>query len=385
MNIIKINHLEKDIIKKIYVFKGLLDVSNDYITNDNQKIFSDNELQNISENNIPVELINEMIHYDDTISTIKKKIIKYTELRVSTFELYLFGIKKMYINPSILYNQLTQVDTEKLTKDRLCEYLLNIVPGDCENNNNNKECSLLNTNKENYSFEDLINLDDINWDVINNITIPIGQKLTQKKQYHYVVNPYNCVFMNDILKNKSTEMLTTQNNNLLFEYNELCNNNIFISLADEVLEFSKELNDVSEVDFLKLYFPQLYTQKQVKSNEMLKDKKIQLYDDTLEEIGENFDNYNNRIDLLYNMYYKKLTDLPYENNTPGILKLEFTIHPTYSIKFPLEILFKLINSNKTIPMIKYNPGKNRENIYRLFTNNQYATNGKKYPLSIHQK
>ena len=57
MNIIKINHLEKDIIKKIYVFKGLLDVSNDYITNDNQKIFSDNELQNISENNIPVELI----------------------------------------------------------------------------------------------------------------------------------------------------------------------------------------------------------------------------------------------------------------------------------------------------------------------------------------
>ena len=90
---------------------------------------------------------------------------------------------------------------------------------------------------------------------------------------------------------------------------------------------------------------------------MLKDKKIQLYDDTNSQLNENFDDYNKRIDLLYNMYYKKTIDLPYENNTPGILKLEFTIHPTYSMKFPLEVLFKLINSDKTIPMIKYNPGK----------------------------
>ena len=36
-------------------------------------------------------------------------------------------------------------------------------------------------------------------------------------------------------------MLTTQNNNLLFEYSQLCNNNIFISLAEEVLEYSKEV------------------------------------------------------------------------------------------------------------------------------------------------
>ena len=378
MNIIKINHLEKDIIKKIYVFKGLFDVSDDYLIN-GDRIFSENEMENIISKNITVELINELIHYDDTVSTIKKKIIKHTQMRVSTFELYLFGVKQMMLNASTLYNQLTQMDTIPLTRERLCEFMLNIVPGDCEDSANTQSCSFADGEKEIFTFEDFINIDDFNWDLITNLTIPIGQKLSQKKLYHYTVNPYNILFMNNTLKSKSSEMLTTQNNNLLFEYSELCNNNIFITLANEVLEYSNELEDISQVDFLKLYFPQLYMQKQVSSLEILNDKKIQLYDETISQINEKFDDYNKRIDLLYNMYYKKTEDIPYENNTPGVLKLEFTIHPTYSIKFPLEVLFKLINSDKTIPMIKYNPGKSRENIYRLFTNNQYATNGKNIP------
>jgi hypothetical protein len=379
MNIIKINHLEKDIIKKIYVFKGLFDVTDDYLVN-GDRIFSENEMENIISKNIPIELVNELIHYDDTISTIKKKIIKYTQMRISTFELYLFGVKQMILNASTLYNQLTQMDTIPLTRERLCEFMLNIVPGDCEDSANTQTCSFADSEKEIFNFEDFINIDDFNWDIITNITIPIGQKLSQKKLYHYTVNPYNILFMNSTLKRKSSEMLTTQNNNLLFEYSELCNNNIFIALANEVLEYSKEIDNISEEDFLKLYFPQLSIQKQVTSLELLNDKKIQLYDETSSQLNETFDDYNKRIDLLYNMYYKKTSDIPYENNTPGVLKLEFTIHPTYSIKFPLEILFKLINSNKTIPMIKYNPGKSRENIYRLFTNYQYATNGKNIPF-----
>jgi len=39
-------------------------------------------MENITNKNIPVEFISELIHYDDTISTIKKKIIqcKYANL-----------------------------------------------------------------------------------------------------------------------------------------------------------------------------------------------------------------------------------------------------------------------------------------------------------------
>ena len=171
-------------------------------------------------------------------------------------------------------------------------------------------------------------------------------------------------------------MLTTQNNNLLFEY-ATCNNNIFISLAEEVWNIQEKLKILVK-NILKLIFLNFYA-KQISSLEMLRNQKIQLYDETQGQINTNFDEYNERIDLFYNMFYKKLSDLPYENQTPGLLKIEFTIHPTYNIKFPLEILFKLINSNTEIPLIKYNPGRTRENIYRLFTDNQIATNGKNIP------
>ena len=178
MNIIKINHLEKNNIKKIYVFKGLFDVTDDYIIN-GDRIFSEKEMENIASKNILVELIDELIHYDDTISTIKKKIIKHTQMRVSTYELYLFGIKEIVLNPSVLYNQLTQMDSIQLTRDRICEFMLNIVPGDCENSD--KTCSLNDNDNQTFSFDEFINIDDFNWESITNLTIPIGQKLSQKK------------------------------------------------------------------------------------------------------------------------------------------------------------------------------------------------------------
>ena len=74
--------------------------------------------------------------------------------------------------------------------------------------------------------------------------------------------------------------------------------------------------------------------------------------------------------------------LDYLYNTPGITAISLVIHPIYEIKFPLEILFKLIHSTREIfPLIKFNPGSiERENIYRLFTANNIATNGKKIPF-----
>lgn len=56
------------------------------------------------------------------------------------------------------------------------------------------------------------------------------------------------------------------------------------------------------------------------------------------------------------------------------------MHPLTSIKLPLEILFKIINSSDDMPLIKYNPGNRMENIYRLYTGENYATNGSKIPV-----
>ena len=63
----------------------------------------------------------------------------------------------------------------------------------------------------------------------------------------------------------------------------------------------------------------------------------------------------------------------------GIKLINFVIHPTISFNLPLDIVFKLIHASKTVPFIKFNPGKRREQIFRLYTD-RVATNGKKIPI-----
>ena len=45
---------------------------------------------------------------------------------------------------------------------------------------------------------------------------------------------------------------------------------------------------------------------------------------------------------------------------------------------PLDIIFKLIHATKKIPLIKFNPSKKQEKIYRLYCD-RVAKNGRKIP------
>jgi hypothetical protein len=380
MSIIKVNHLEGTEIKKIYVFKGNHTINDGWKNENGISIFSEKESIKIATNSIPVELIDSYLHEDDTVSTVKKKIIQHTNLRISLKELYMFGVHVKKINPSVLYNQLTQVETLELTQERLCQYLLNLLPAGCDDVEESNKCtSFMDEDKDVYDFEEFMALKNIEWDDPQNITVAIGQKIALRKQFPYTVNPYNCIVMDSILKNDIDGKITTQNSNLLFEYGNLCENNIFICIAEEVLEYSNSVPGLTQKNFLAVYFPNLVIKENIDNLEQLKDQKIRLYDETKSQIDKSFIKYNEKIDLLYNIFYERKTDLQYQDNTPGILKMDFTMHPKYSVKLPLEILFKLIHSDDKIPMIKYNPGRERENIYRLFTNNAIATNGKNIP------
>jgi hypothetical protein len=379
-NIIKINHIVNNTIKNIYVFAGSIDINSEspWDLKDGTIVFSPKELDNIKEQNISVTILNGFIHSDDTISTIKTKIIKYTELRISTAELYLFGITTKKLNPSVLYNQLTQNDTLKLTKERLCHLLLNIINIKCDDTNMESICSLLDDPRDILEFEDLLSIDSINWDEEINYTTPIGQKIVKKKQYPFVANPYNCSIKDPLLTREYEQMVTTQNLNLLFESGNLCNNNIYICLAEEVLEYASTVEDTNAQYMLNIYYPVLRSKHNITTTEQLLSNKIKLYDEQQQLINDSFNAYNERVDLLYDIYYNKTEDIDYEENSPGVLKLSFIIHPTQKINMPLETLFKLVHSSETLPMVKYNPGTGQENIYRFYTN-AYAKNGKKIP------
>ena len=65
--IYKVNHIEGDTIKKIYIFSGNKTINKDtYLKDNNTPIFSEMEMKIISSEQIPVEIINNVeIHGDD--------------------------------------------------------------------------------------------------------------------------------------------------------------------------------------------------------------------------------------------------------------------------------------------------------------------------------
>ena len=73
---------------------------------------------------------------------------------------------------------------------------------------------------------------------------------------------------------------------------------------------------------------------------------------------------------------RNLLIYPYIIN--GISKIQLTIYPRVSFKFPFDIVFKLLQTSENLPLIKYNPGNRKEKLYRLYSD-KIATNGNKIP------
>ncbi len=73
----KLNHIEGEEIKHIYIFTSDQSViEGEYVDSNGNPIFTADEMKNIQDNNIPVDIISStQLHGDDTIGMIKKKII----------------------------------------------------------------------------------------------------------------------------------------------------------------------------------------------------------------------------------------------------------------------------------------------------------------------
>ena len=50
-----------------------------------------------------------------------------------------------------------------------------------------------------------------------------------------------------------------------------------------------------------------------------------------------------------------------------------------NVKIPMDLIFKILNTLEGMPMVKFNPGKGRENIFRLWTKDYLSKNGLKLP------
>jgi hypothetical protein len=149
---------------------------------------------------------------------------------------------------------------------------------------------------------------------------------------------------------------------------------LYLCLAEDVLNYTNT-QGLAQESTIKIYFPYLL-EKQILTLRQLQDQKQELLVESDRLINANFEKNNEVVALYYDIYKHRGQELAYYEQ--GTRELEFILHPAVEFNLPLDIVFKLIHATRNVPLIKYNPAKKQDKLYRLYTD-KIATNGKKIP------
>ena len=385
--IIKVNLLkDENTIKTIYVFYGFNENIDTFevlfkreprnIVFHNKgtgtPIFNDIELEQIKKNNIEVKFSDQQIHYDDTIETIKLKIMNEYSNTISIDEIYLFCLKEELLNPANVYNSLTQNGRLPLTKTRFDQFILNII---YDSNKERVEFDI--PEKTTYDYDDILSLN------ITDRSFYMSKVLGQKffivsNEYLFVANPFNVVDFDKFIEDNFRTTLTTFNNYLLLNTGDIMDNNIYLCLASDVYEDSIK-KGFSEIYITKIYYPLLFINNEISSLIDLKRNTQKLLTESRELLTTGLiDNFQS-VDLFYQIYNERKSELDYKKK--GIKSINVVIKPTHQIKIPLDVIFKLIHATDHNPLIKFNAGvrPRKENVFRLFAD-KITKDGRKIPF-----
>ena len=380
-DIFKLIYLDQDNIKKLIVFLGDtyvgIDTDNSNIdelfVKDSQNslfkgLFSKDQLDMIIFQKVDVHFSKQIIYIDDTIETIKKKIITVftNELLypISFDEIYLFSKQIQNLNNSQIYDSLTQNGKITPTRDVMVQFLSNI--------NNINEESIIPV-KDVYTYNDIIDLNlTENPQLVN---LSLGQRfIIGENMYSFTINPFKVKTFDKLLRTNADNILTTTNKDLLLTSGYLFENTIYVCLAEDVLKYSVSKN-MSESVTSKVYYPFL-SGKQILDLKQLRDKKYELLEENKTIISNNFTKQVDNIKMFHEIYNTRKSELNYIEQ--GVQMVEFVLSQDFEFNIPLEVIFKLIHATKTIPLIKLNSSKKHEKIYRIYCD-KTSTNGKKIP------
>jgi hypothetical protein len=363
--IYKVKLLTNNNVNTVYVFNGTKTPENE----DDlfKKIFTDTEIEQIKTDKISVKFSQQQIHFDDSIGSIKIKILNELKKEISIDEIYLFCKKIETLNAVSIYKSLTQNTKLQLTNVRLDQFISNIVSDENGNPFQKPE------SKEVYTFNDIFEMKFDNKKYIVNKVL--GQKFfIVENEYPFVCNPYDINDYDKFFEKSARKTLTTLNSHLLLNTGDIIDNSIYLCLTEDVINFLSK-KDVSEETTMKIYYPFLYN-RNINTLEDLEKNRTKLIEGNNKFLKGNTIDVFKTVDMFYNVYNLRKTELNYVNK--GIKFVKAVISPEFDVKIPLEIIFKIVHATQENPLIKYNPSTRQENVYRLFTD-KIATDGRKIP------
>jgi hypothetical protein len=358
-----IHDIGKDTLKEKFASEPSNDLFLDKYTG--KPIFSEDEIEFIKKNNANVTFSEHQIHLDDSILSVKLKILIEMKKEVGTEEMFLYCLKNETITPVEFYKILTQNQRVLLTKKRLENAIQNFKS---ENIFSSYTINLEDNNKDNnyYSYEDVIKLDIFN-KPITTVNM-LGQKLfIIDNHYPFSYNPYDLKNYDKILFSATSNAITTMNNNLILDNGEFINNTIYLTFAEDVLSHKFEDSQINEQFLINVYFP-LLVNHQVSSSLQLNEQRKKIFKETEKLISEATKNTFHKEDMLYDIHnsVSTLESSLFKYEAKGILEMKFAIQQRFTMNVPLDVLFKVIPTNSIVPLTKLNPSSYRENNYKLY-------------------
>ena len=366
-------------LKQVIVFNG----KSENVLNLNE-LFSEVEIAEFEKYNIVPKFSNQLLHKDDSISTIKMKLIN--ELGVNDFcyeEIYLYSKVKGAIDFSKFYQDIVSTIKPTFSKEMFGQLISNLqLSGNLDEFSNLFDEN--ETNIENISHEVFLSklntLINNNYDMNNfEYNIPLGKRFSTFNNMLYSVNPFDILPLSSdepIFQENSNNTLLTFDNSVLLNYGNLVDKKICVCFADDVLDYAI-INGMSEEYIIRTYFPFLSKLNILSRDAFLMNKQSRITE-TKKLLTPQLLRLYDTVDTFYNIYYNK-TDyqLPYIEK--GINSFEIILHPEYKTILPLEVIFKQLQSTRQIPFIKYSPGFQKENIYRLYSE-KMSRSSKKIPF-----
>ena len=374
MENINIFIINEERIKDVYIFTKENTILGDSIKlditdslEDYKEYINDSEIFKLDTNKSKIYLVQIPILDDDSIESIKQKIVVALDLEYLSDELYLFYLQNQKHHSGKIYNIISQNENLDPTIQRLVQYISNIVGFDYSKIDEIP-------NDEKVTFEDVLslNLDDKTFITKK----PMGQKFTIDNKYPVAVCPFDSVVFDEFLQKYSENIVSTQPNNDLLEYNPILSNSIYVCLAEDVFNYMKE-NDLPQEEASKLYFPYL-SMKGISNIDSLREEKNALLDAQSEKLDEDrVSTKANTIAFLQTIGSLNRDKIEVIHN--GIQYIHMELKQLNNFSLPLELIFKIIHTNKDVPFIKYNPGSRREKLFRLYSEASTKT-GKKIPV-----
>ena len=313
-------------------------------------------------NTIKDTFILDKIYSDDTIDVIKKKIIEVLSSRIAYEELYLFAKKRKLMSKRQVYNELSQ-NTNVIPRTRLRNFLSNIVSH-----------NIIEPPSEDTTI-DIDTIMNLNIKEEETVLVPIGMDMNAVYKFPFSVNPLLVKdFDDNVLSNSAHEMTSTYNRNLLLNYGDLDENTIYIVTAEDAMTFLKDEH------VFQIYYPFLF-KKDITTREQLLSTREKLIDENQREITPKYIKTQENIALLREIHAEKSQTTYIQK---GITEITFIMRPVTTISIPIDVIFKLVKTSISLPFIKFNPGKKREKMYRLFANKS-TINGKKIPYLTKSK